>query len=96
MPGHSLFRMGLFHLDFAALTDVRGTDAPCTNAANVPEGRDVERIGQDLAEVDVAATAVFVMGLRGIDWAAARGLEVMVIDHEDQVHMTPGFASHCD
>ncbi len=53
-------------------------------------------IGQDLGEVDVAATAVFVMGLDGIEWAASRGLDAMVIDHQDQVHMTPGFASHCD
>jgi FAD:protein FMN transferase len=49
-------------------------------------------VGHDLAEVDVAATAVFVMGLPGLDWAADRGLEAMLIDLDDNVHQTKGFA----
>lgn len=49
-------------------------------------------VGRDLAEADALATAAFAMGARGAEWLAAQpGLEVMVIDAAQQVHVSPGF-----
>jgi len=50
------------------------------------------RVGPDLTRADAYATAVFVMGLDGIAWTAARpGYEAYVITHDDMTYWTPGF-----
>jgi len=50
-------------------------------------------VGPDLTWTDAYATAVFVMGLDGLDWIAERaGYEAMAITHDATVLSTPGFA----
>ncbi len=51
-------------------------------------------IGPDLTFADAYATAVFVMGLDGLDWIASRpGYDAYVVTHDDMTHWTPGFAA---
>jgi FAD:protein FMN transferase len=55
-------------------------------------------IGADLALVDVAATAIFVMGLDGLDWLLDRprteALDAFVITDDNRCVSTPGFDAH--
>ncbi len=49
-------------------------------------------VGPDLAFADAYATALFVMGLEGLDWISARpGYDAYMITHHHQTHWTPGF-----
>jgi thiamine biosynthesis lipoprotein len=51
-------------------------------------------IGPDLTRVDAYATAVFVMGLPGLEWLARNpGYHAMAITHDARVHSTPGFSA---
>jgi len=51
-------------------------------------------VGADLTFVDAYATAVFVMGLPGLDWLARHpGFDAMAITHDGRVVSTPGFAA---
>ncbi len=62
------------------------TGQPTTELASVTV------VGPDLTTVDAYATAIFVMGLPGLDWIAKHpGHDAMAITHDDRVHMTPGF-----
>ena len=50
-------------------------------------------VGHDLTYADAFATAVFVMGVDGLDWLTGQpGYDGMVITHDDRMHSTPGFA----
>ena len=52
-------------------------------------------VGPDLTFADAYATAVFVMGLDGLDWISTRpGYDAYVITHDDRTHWTPGFAEY--
>ena len=52
-------------------------------------------VGPDLTFADAYATAVFVMGLDGIDWIGTRpGYDAYVITHDDMTYRTPGFTAH--
>ncbi len=49
-------------------------------------------IGPDLGYADAYATALFVMGIDGLDWIEAQpGYEAYVITHEDTTHWTTKF-----
>ena len=64
------------------------TGQPTTELASVTV------VGPDLTLVDAYATAIFVMGLSGLQWLARhRGHEAMAITHDDRVHLTPGFTA---
>ncbi len=64
------------------------TGEPTTELASVTV------VGPDLTWVDAYATAVFVMGLDGLEWLAGQqGYEGMAITHDDTVLTTPGFAA---
>ena len=64
------------------------TGQPTTDLASVTV------VGPDLTLVDAFATAVFVMGLSGLDWLARQpGYEAMAITHDDRMHLTPGFSA---
>jgi FAD:protein FMN transferase len=52
-------------------------------------------VGADLADVDVAATTVFVMGVDGLEWLVDRGLDGMVITNDGEMHATAGYLAHC-
>jgi thiamine biosynthesis lipoprotein len=58
-----------------------------------PSGvRSVSCVGTDLGTVDALATAAYAMGDDGARWLARQpDVEAMVIDDDDQVHVTPGF-----
>ena len=48
-------------------------------------------VGPDLALADAYATAVFVMGLTGLDWLAAHeGYEALILTHDGRRHASPG------
>ncbi len=66
------------------ITDPR-TGQPAESLASVTI------VGQDLAFVDVAATAVFVMGPEGLLWAMDHGLEGMAITTDGDCLSTPGY-----
>ena len=52
-------------------------------------------VGRDLGEVDGLATAVFAMGLGGIDWLSQQpDVEGCAITHDLRVLATPGFGRH--
>jgi thiamine biosynthesis lipoprotein len=53
-------------------------------------------IGPDLTYADAYATAVFVMGIDGLDWLIRRHPDYagLVITHQDTVVSTPNFAEH--
>ncbi len=52
-------------------------------------------VGPDLTIADGYATAVFVMGLEGLDWIENRvGYEAYVITHDGQTMWSPGFARY--
>lgn len=71
----------------AHIVDPR-TAQPTTDLASVTV------VGTDLTFVDTYATAVFVMGLPGLDWVARRpGYEAMAITHDALVLQTPGFGA---
>ena len=49
-------------------------------------------IGPDLGTADAYATALFVMGVDGLDWIEERdGYDGYVITHDDTTHWTTGF-----
>jgi len=69
----------------AHIVDPR-TGQPTTDLASVTV------VGPDLTKVDAYATAIFVMGLRGLHWLGKHpGYDAMAITHDDRVHLTPGF-----
>ncbi len=52
-------------------------------------------VGPDLTYADAYATAVFVMGLDGLDWIQTRpGYDAYLITHDDETRWTPGFVRH--
>ncbi|MCU1391758.1 MAG: putative thiamine biosynthesis lipoprotein [Ilumatobacteraceae bacterium] len=53
-------------------------------------------VGPDLTYVDAYATALFVMGLGGLEWLTSHHPEcaAFVITHDDTVVSTPNFAQH--
>ena len=62
------------------------TGEPTTDLAGVTV------VGPDLTFVDAYATAIFVMGLPGLEWLARHpGHEAMAITHDARIHVTPGF-----
>jgi thiamine biosynthesis lipoprotein len=64
------------------------TAQPTTELASVTV------IGPDLTLVDAYATALFVMGPRGLDWVARHpGYEAMAITHDARVLQTRGFGA---
>jgi FAD:protein FMN transferase len=72
----------------AHIVDPR-TGQPTTELASVTV------VGPDLTFVDAFATAVFVMGARGLDWLASQpGHDGMIITHDDQMFTTPGFSAY--
>ncbi len=60
-----------------------GEDASSVRSATV--------VGANLADVDVAATTLFVMGVGGLSWLTHRGLDGMVITYEDEMLVTAGY-----
>jgi thiamine biosynthesis lipoprotein len=93
---------------FATVLDVVGPAAVATSAtyergAHIIDPRtgqpttelaSVAVVGTDLTLVDAYATAIFVMGLPGLEWLARHhGHEAMAITHDERVHMTPGFSA---
>ena len=49
-------------------------------------------IGPDLGTADVYVTALFVMGVDGLEWIEGRdGYDGYVITHDDTTHWTAGF-----
>ena len=91
---------------FATVLDVVGPAAVATSAtyergADIIDPRtgepttelaSVTVIGTDLTLVDAYATAIFVMGLPGLEWLARHpGHEAMAITHDERVHTTSGF-----
>jgi thiamine biosynthesis lipoprotein len=92
----------------AMVLDVSGPAAVATSAtyergAHIIDPRDgqpttelasVTVVGPTLTWVDAYATAVFVMGLDGLDWLTERpGYDGMVITHDATIVATPGFAA---
>ena len=64
------------------------TGQPTTELASVTV------VGPDLTTVDAYATAIFVMGLPGLEWLARHpGYDAMAITHDARVHSTPGFSA---
>jgi len=64
------------------------TGQPTTDLASVTV------VGPTLTWVDAYATAVFVMGLDGLDWLLERpGYDGMAITHDGTVVATPGFSA---
>jgi thiamine biosynthesis lipoprotein len=62
------------------------TEQPTTEVASVTV------IGLDLGLVDAYATAVFVMGLDGLDWLSLHpGFDGLIITHDGEAISTPGF-----
>ena len=54
-------------------------------------------IGPDLGTADAYATALFVMGIDGLDWIEERdGYDGYVITHDDTTHWTTGFPVDSD
>lgn len=52
-------------------------------------------VGPDLTLADAYATAVFVMGMDGLDWIETRpGYDAYLITHVGQTHWSSGFAQH--
>lgn len=91
----------------AMVLDVSGPAAVATSAtyergAHIVDPRvgrpttelaSVTVVGRDLTWVDAYATAIFVMGLPGLDWLARHpGHDAMAITHDGRVVSTPGFA----
>jgi thiamine biosynthesis lipoprotein len=71
----------------AHIVDPR-TGQPTTDLASVTI------TGPDLTLADAYATAVFVMGVEGLEWLLDNpGYEGMAITHDDQLFSTPGFAA---
>ena len=94
---------------FAAVLDIAGPLAVATSAtyergAHIVDPRtgdpttglaSVTVVGHDLTYADAFATAVFVMGVEGLDWLTGQpGYDGMVITHDDRMHSTPGFARY--
>ena len=72
----------------AHIVDPR-TGQPTTDLASVTV------VGPDLTYADAYATAVFVMGVEGLEWLLEhQGYDGMVITHDDRTFSTPGFARH--
>lgn len=66
------------------------TGQPTTDLASVTV------VGPDLTFADAYATALFVMGLPGLDWLSRHpGYAAMVITHDDDVVKTAGFEHWC-
>lgn len=62
------------------------TGAPTTDVVSVTV------VGPELGMVDAYATAMFVMGVPGLDWLSPRtGYEAMMITHDATTVATPGF-----
>lgn len=93
----------------AAVLDVGGPIAVATSAtyergAHIVDPRDgapvigpasVTVVGPDLGLADAYATALFVMGVEGLDWLADRaGYDGFVITRDDRTFATAGFARH--
>jgi thiamine biosynthesis lipoprotein len=92
---------------FAAVLDLTGPMAVATSAtyergAHIVDPRTGQRtidlasvtiVGRDLTLVDADATAVFVMGLEGLDWLLDHrpGHDAFVVTHDDRAYTTPGF-----
>ena len=69
----------------AHIVDPR-TGQPATELASVTV------VGTDLTRVDAYATALFVMGVQGLEWLARHdGFEAMLITRDERVLYTPGF-----
>jgi thiamine biosynthesis lipoprotein len=69
----------------AHIVDLR-TGQPATELASVTV------VGTDLTLVDAYATALFVMGVDGLEWLARHdGFDAMLITHDEHVLFTPGF-----
>lgn len=65
------------------------------NGQAVTDASSVTVIGPDLGEADAYATTVFALGGEGLAWLQDQpGYQGCVIDHELQVHTTPGFGAH--
>lgn len=66
-----------------------------TSGEPTAELASVTIIGEDLTYVDAYATAVFVMGLPGVEWLMADHpeLDAFVIGHDGRTWETPGFDS---
>ena len=66
------------------------TDEPTASVASVTI------VGPDLTYVDAYATAVFVMGVRGLEWLMEHHPDHagFVVTHEGIAHSTPNFADH--
>ena len=94
---------------FAAVLDVVGPVAIATSAtyergAHIVDPRvgrpttelaSVTVVGPDLTFADAYATAVFVMGVEGLEWLTDRpGYDGFVITHDDRTFATAGFAGY--
>lgn len=93
----------------AAVLEVRGPVAVATSAtyergAHIVDPRDgapvvgpasVTVVGPDLAVADAYATAVFVMGVEGLEWLLDRpDYDGFVVTRDDRTFATPGFAAY--
>ena len=92
----------------ADVLELEGTWAVATSAAyergtHIVDPRSAEAaskvvsvtvLGHDLAVVDAHATALYVMGLEGLEWISERGGDAMMVTKEGLCVATTGYACH--